>query len=116
MGARVLVTGSRHFNNRVVIRRELSEFPSGTTVIHGGASGADELADQIAKELGFDVVAVPADWKTYGKSAGPRRNQKMLDEHGPTLVLAFPLSDSRGTWDMVRRARAAGVEVRIVGG
>lgn len=38
----------------------------------------------------------------------------MLDEQSPTLVLAFPLEDSRGTWDMVRRAEAARVPVRVI--
>jgi len=111
---RVLITGSRHYADEAIIRRELSAFPPGTVVIHGGASGADSLADRVAKQLGFEVVAVPADWKKHGKAAGPLRNQKMLDEQSPTIVLAFPLEDSRGTWDMVQRARDAGVEVRVV--
>jgi hypothetical protein len=49
-----------------------------------------------------------AEWKKYGPAAGPIRNQRMLD-WGPDLVVAF--SGGKGTADMVRRARAAGVEV-----
>lgn len=112
--SRVLITGSRHYSNEEVIRRELAAFPAGTVVIHGAAPGADSIADRIAKALGFKVIAEPADWKTHGKAAGPIRNQKMLDEYCPTVVLAFPLKDSRGTWDMVRRAEAAGVRVRVI--
>jgi hypothetical protein len=37
------------------------------------------------------------------------RNQQMLDEGRPTLVVAFP--GGRGTADMMRRARVAGIEV-----
>lgn len=50
-----------------------------------------------------------ADWSKYGKAAGPMRNQKMLDEYKPDLVVALP--GGRGTADMVSRARVAGVEV-----
>lgn len=51
----------------------------------------------------------PAQWSLHGRSAGPRRNQRMLDEGRPDLVLAFP--GARGTADLVRRAQAAGVLV-----
>jgi hypothetical protein len=50
-----------------------------------------------------------ADWDGLGRKAGPIRNQRMLDEGKPDLVIAFP--GGRGTADMVRRAREAGVEV-----
>ena len=43
-----------------------------------------------------------------GRKAGPIRNQQMLDEGRPSLVVAFP--GGRGMADMVRRARNAGVE------
>jgi hypothetical protein len=38
----------------------------------------------------------------FGRSGGPKRNQQMLEEGKPDLVLAFP--GGRGTADMVRRA------------
>jgi hypothetical protein len=37
----------------------------------------------------------------------------MLDDFEPDLVLAFPTKNSVGTWDMIRRARKAGVPVEI---
>jgi len=53
-----------------------------------------------------------ANWRTHGKAAGPIRNQQMLDEGRPHLVVAFP--GGTGTADMVRRAKAAGVPVMEV--
>jgi len=50
-----------------------------------------------------------ANWAELGRKAGPIRNQQMLDEGKPNLVVAFP--GGRGTADIVRRARAAGIEV-----
>jgi len=52
------------------------------------------------------------EWDKIGKKAGPLRNQRMLDEGKPDLVVAF--SGSGGTKDMVRRAVKAGVSVHEV--
>jgi len=85
-------------------------------LIHGACrTGADRHADYWAGMSMRPVEAYPAIWYPDGKldrSAGPRRNQRMIDEGKPDLVLAFP--GGRGTADMVRRARAAGIEVREV--
>ena len=54
----------------------------------------------------------PADWSTHGRAAGPIRNQQMVDR-GADICLAFPTSSSIGTWDCVRRAKAAGIPVEI---
>jgi hypothetical protein len=75
-------------------------------LIHGACGGADTIADTIAKRLGWWVVSCPADW-SIGRGAGPNRNQAMLDEFHPEQVLAFPVGESKGTRDMIRRAVAA---------
>lgn len=74
--------------------------------ISGGAKGADEIPKFIFS-VPFNVY--PADWKTYGKAAGPIRNAQMLEEGKPDLVVAF-LGGS-GTKDMVDKATKAGVKV-----
>lgn len=79
-------------------------------IIQGGAKGADALAHLWALEREVRSVTFNADWKRLGKKAGPLRNQRMLDEGEPDLVLAAP--GGRGTADMVRRAMEAGVIVR----
>lgn len=52
-----------------------------------------------------------ANSRKHGRAAGPIRNQQMLDEGKPHLVVAFP--GGTGTADMVRRAQAAGVLVLV---
>ena len=87
-----------------------------TVIIEGGATGADSIAARAAVILQVPcVVTFKADW-SMGRRAGPVRNQRMLDEGRPDLVLAFthPLGISVGTADMVRRAKRAGVEVEQV--
>jgi hypothetical protein len=112
---RVLVCGARDWSDIGSIRRTLAALPPDTVVIHGAARGADSLAGEAARELGLRVRAFPADWARYGKAAGPVRNRQMLVEGKPDRVLAFhaDLAGSKGTADMVRQARAAGVAVRI---
>lgn len=78
-------------------------------IVHGGASGADAMATRWADEHGYECVVYAADWKGEGRSAGPRRNQRMLDSEHVWLVVAFP--GGRGTADMVRRAEAKGIDV-----
>ena len=88
--------------------------PPSTVIIHGAAKGADSLASEWAALNEVKEEVFPADWKTHGRAAGPIRNQQMLDEGKPDLVIAFP--GGRGTADMVKRARKAGIEVMEVEG
>lgn len=81
----------------------------GVIIISGMAKGADSLAIDWAVVNWLRWEEYPADWETHGKAAGLIRNQQMLDEGKPDLVVAFP--GGRGTADMIRRAEKAGVEV-----
>lgn len=83
--------------------------PRITTLIHGGARGADEGAARWGESEHLRVVAFHADWKKHGKAAGPIRNARMIAEGKPDVVIAFP--GGRGTADMVRQAEAAGIPV-----
>jgi hypothetical protein len=79
------------------------------SIIAGGAPGADSHAEQWAKDRTLPVKVFKAQWKMYGRSAGPIRNGVMLAKGKPDFVVAFPGGD--GTADMVRQAIAAGVEI-----
>lgn len=119
---RVLVCGSRGWHDPEPIRLALAEclyesLDAGEelVVIHGAAKGADALAGEVATQFNAKVIAVPAEWDVYGRGAGPKRNQKMLDEHQPELVLAFrSTGKSNGTDDMVARAHKAGVTTIVM--
>lgn len=107
---RVVVTGGRDYENRLVVVESLTPLRDKIDVlIHGGARGADTLCAQVADELGITTVEYPADWKAHGRGAGPRRNQQMIDEGQPDLCLAYP--GGRGTADMVRRCKKADIPV-----
>lgn len=113
---RVLVTGGRDFTDKTLLFETLDRLHavhSFSLLIHGDASGADRLGGEWAIERGLAVQAHPADWKKLGRSAGPIRNREMLKEN-PQLVVAFP--GGKGTADMVKVARKAGIEVILVEG
>ena len=110
---RVLVCGSRTYLNGDRIRERLAQLPTGSTIIAGAARGADTIAANAGRSLGYDVIEVPADWDRYGKSAGLRRNVQML-EMSPDLVIAFWDGDSRGTAHTMREARSRGITVEVV--
>ncbi len=78
-------------------------------VVHGNAIGADRLAGATALALGCTVIAVPANWWKYPKAGGPIRNQRMLDQFEPNVVLAF--SGGKGTANMVELARKRKIDV-----
>lgn len=110
---KVLVCGSRHFNRYPDVERVLSGYEI-SEVISGNARGADRLGERYALERGIPCRTFPADWDTFGKAAGPIRNAQMLREGKPDLVVAFLAPDSRGTANMIARAKRAGVNTLVV--
>lgn len=82
-------------------------------IIHGAARGADTLADEAAKSFGIRCLSFPADWTTHKKAAGPIRNQQMLKEGKPHLVIAVP--GGKGTAHMCKIATEANIPVRKIG-
>ncbi len=116
---KILVCGDRNWTDRKPIRKALlsiSDLDVIDVVIEGGANGADTLAREVGKELGIIVWEFKADWRKYGRAAGPIRNRQMLDEK-PDRVLAFhdDLEESKGTKDTVTEARRRGIPVTVIG-
>jgi hypothetical protein len=110
---RVLICGCRKFADFAAIQKVIDGLNDGDIVIHGCARGADSIAGYLAKKRGLTVLEFPADWNKHGKAAGPIRNKQMLVEGKPNKVFAFytDKSISRGTKNMVKQARKAGLRV-----
>lgn len=110
-GAHNQAASARAERERFVLRETLDHILRDrgiTEVITGGATGTDTATNHWAKDKRVKLTVIKAKWGTYGKAAGPIRNTAML-ELKPDFVVAFP--GGTGTADMVRQARAAGVEV-----
>jgi len=109
---RVLVCGGRDFNDHAMVFERLDALHQRDQIsllIEGGARGADALAAEWALARRVPSRRFTAQWDVHGRSAGPIRNQKMLDEGKPDLVVAFP--GGRGTANMIALAKTAGVYV-----
>ena len=78
---RVIIAGCRDFDNYEFLKTlcgfSLLGIEEKVTVISGHAKGADMLGEKFAIEHGLSLEIYPADWKKYGPSAGPIRNEKM---------------------------------------
>lgn len=112
MSMRVLVCGGRHFAEDRIVHQTLDDLHISENIaclIEGDASGADRIAGYWARMNRVENLKFPANWKRDGKAAGPIRNQRMLTDGRPDLVVAFP--GGAGTGDMIRRADKAGVRV-----
>ncbi len=116
----VLICGSRDFDERALIFRRMialtrEKGAENLTLIHGDARGADRLAAACARQLLWrEIKAYPADWDKYGKRAGFVRNNIMLVDGNPDLVIGFKnRAYSAGTDMMINLAREAGVETEV---
>jgi len=111
---KVLICGGRDFQDFELMSDVLEPIPI-SSVVQGGARGADLLAAKWAESRRIPFRQHEADWLQYGKRAGPMRNLQMLAEHPDIqLVIAFP--GGKGTAHMVKIAKAAGIEVIEVPG
>ncbi len=118
MSTAFIICGSRHWGDYNALADQIDAVGIPDIVIHGGAPGADTLAAQYALELDCNVICIPAQWKEYGRNAGPIRNNEMLKVLRAIgncgyyiAVLAFPLGASHGTRNMMRLAEEHGVKV-----
>lgn len=114
---KVLFSGSRTWLALEPIRSFLEKLPRDTVVVHGAAAGVDNIAGDLARQLGMTVREYPALAKgRKWPSAGPLRNRDILaSEHpyvdGTLIDLAFFIHQDpelgKGTKDMFELVKAA---------
>lgn len=109
-----IIAGSRNATKEETYRaiQESGFADQITKVVSGCAGGADTWGEQWAAEHGLEVAKFPAPWRKYGKAAGPMRNQKMAD--CADALIAVRINNSRGTTDMIEKAKAKGLRVKVL--
>jgi hypothetical protein len=135
---RILITGSRTWTQRKPIHEALTveaiqarSSRDQLVVIHGGANGADSVAEAAVRRLwqaGWPITSdvYHAQWKLYGKRAGSMRNELMVAQK-PDLCLAFihpcaeagcrrkpKIHDSHGAGNCIALVAKAGIPTKIV--
>jgi hypothetical protein len=109
---RILVCGGRKYSNVTRVYEVLDKLQDkhGNLIVgHGWATGADTLAMEWAKSREQICFCFPAQWKTFKRSAGFKRNAEMLKLFEPNVVVAFP--GGNGTANMVQIAEKANVRI-----
>jgi hypothetical protein len=112
---RVVIFGGRNFTNQALAFKALDQLHEQygfTVVIDGMAKGADSIGNKWAQARKLETERYPANWSRYGRSAGPIRNQQMIDEGKPDIGVAFP--GGTGTDHMKGAMKKAGIKVRSV--
>ncbi|MBE6562424.1 MAG: DUF2493 domain-containing protein [Ruminococcaceae bacterium] len=137
MNYRIIIAGGRDFNNYELLKKTLNEYFERTLnvkatelpwkieqeslrieIISGGAKGADSLGEKYAEEYGIPVVRYPADWKKYGRAAGPKRNEEMARAAAADgfsgVLFAFWDGTSPGTANMIKTAEKFKLDVNVI--
>ena len=117
---RILVCGGRDFTDRDLVFATMDKVKGifgDFELVHGGAKGADSFSDEWADSVGCSKKVFKPDWKMYKRAAGPIRNGQMLEylrRGEEPLVIAFWDGKSKGTKDMITKAKKAGVKCNTV--
>lgn len=109
------IIGSRAFEDYALMKATILEkfdLSALQTIISGGATGADTLAERLAAELNLPTRIFAANWKCYGRSAGPRRNRQIVE--AADFVLAFPQGASLGTKNTIAHCQKLGKPYLII--
>lgn len=112
------VTASREWRDRqrmraafLAVQQQFGAPPAVMGIVHGAARGGDQLADDIARELGWATDPVPCtaqECARYSRSAGHRRNARMIARRAYVGCVAAGLAK----WWRLAADEASGVVVR----
>lgn len=113
MPKRLLITGTREGWDLQVLYSALQmhyeELGGGDVIlVHGAAVGVDGQASIWWTAQGRPIEGHRADWKRFGRAAGPRRNSEMV-ALGADLCIGFIGASSVGTVDCLKKAEKAGI-------
>jgi len=103
---KTIVCGSRTITDYKTVKSYLDH-----VIISGCAKGIDTLAIRYAHEKGIPTIEVPAKWDLYGKSAGFKRNKKMLEI--ANAVIALWDGKSKGTENTIELAHEKGIPAAV---
>lgn len=109
---KTIIAGSRHCTDPKILEVAIESCPFDvTSVVSGQAPGADTLGEDYAKSHGLLLYCYPANWKKYGKSAGPLRNAEMANN--AEALIALWDGKSKGTLNMIKHATKQKLKVFV---
>ncbi len=113
----VIIAGGRNIHDYYILLDCIvkSKFDI-TSISCGCCSGVDELGRRWARQNQIPVKFFPAEWKKWGRKAGPIRNKEMAVA-SDALILLWD-GKSRGSLNMFYAAKNYGLKVyeRVIDG
>ncbi|MEA3387395.1 MAG: SLOG family protein [Patescibacteria group bacterium] len=95
---KTIIAGGRDFQDKEMMNSILNN-KNISQVVSGCAKGADFLGEIWAKENKKSIKYFPANWDTYGKRAGFKRNEDMA--HYAECAIIFWDGKSKGSKHMI---------------
>lgn len=114
---KLLITGSRAIaeneaNYQRLANEIKSRYPSISLLLHGGAKGADQLADRYGREHGIPVNVIRPDYEQYPEKVAPlMRNTELVQLADAVIAFYGPKGKAGGSWDTVKKALARNLPV-----
>jgi len=112
---KIIIAGSRTFTDfkkLCEVCDQLLQDQTDVEIVSGAYyKGADLLGEKYATEKGFPIKQFPADWKRFGRAAGPKRNEQMANY--ADALIAFWDGKSKGTKHMFEIAKTRGLTITI---
>ena len=110
---KLAIVGSRTFDDWELFQIEVDSYREHlskpvTTIVSGGAKGADRFARRYALLYDLELVEFLPDWDRFGKSAGFRRNRDIVDHCDALMCFFGPQGESRGASNSLHMAQKAG--------
>lgn len=114
---KLIVAGSRTFDDFELLNRECTQFICAETtipptIISGTANGADKLGERFAKRFNLPLLQFPANWDKFGKRAGIVRNEEMAKV--ATHAIVFWDGTSKGSSHMIATAKKYNLILKII--
>jgi len=112
---KIIIAGGRNFTDYEFLKQILDEVirVDDFEVVSGACQGVDTLGEQYAKDRNLGLPKrFKADWDTFGKGAGPIRNEEMA-RYADGLIVFWD-GESRGTKLMIDIAKRYGLEIKVI--
>lgn len=109
------IVGSRNFNDKSSFTKHVQEWirenGKPEKIVSGGATGADRLARNFAKDNNIDLIEFLPDYNKHGRIAPLLRNTQIVE--CCTHAIAFPSKNGSGTQDTIRKLKNSNKSVTI---
>ena len=108
---KIIIAGGRNLTDYEIVKSAVREAAASKKwniceIVSGHASGVDLLGEKYASETGIATRTFPADWKRFGRGAGPVRNRQMAD-YADGLIAIWD-GKSKGTKNMIETMKING--------